>query len=706
MQFIINSRLFVSLTLACCSCCIQPKPLMADLPAVEAEAEPFEIMLKGAPQIVSLYEVPGSVSVLDAEELKAQSAVRFSDVAFAVPGLNYAGGSAAPRFFQIRGIGEFEQYEGAPNPSVGVVVDDIDFSGLGLPSTLFDIAQIEVLKGPQTNRYGASALAGVIRSESTSPGSLPSGVLELGAGNDSYASVGAAVGGSIFPGSDKLRARFSTSLNKQDGFRDNAYLQSDDTNSREERTSRLRVMAEPSNKTLLDFVLLDIDNNNGYDVFSIDNGLTTQSDRPGEDDLRAHAGSLRARVELEPGLTFESITTLLDATQSYSYDGDWGNNQFWEPYAPYDYEFQSERVRRTFSQELKVRSNPLAYAHGETPRWLAGTFYQRLNEETAIGEFADSFQYRDLDSEYRAKTNALFAEVEIPIQSGTALTIGGRAERRVSEYTDTRPSDLKPSDSMFGANISLTQDLNSAVRSYLTAARGFKGGGVNPGTLVPNEDRIYGPEYLWSFEAGIKGHFFDNALETELAAFYLKREDAQLKFAFQYDPSDPLAFTYVTSSAGEGDNVGLEGRAAYKISDSIKFFAQGSLLDTEYTDVPEANSALGGREQSHAPSWQYAVGAMYQPTDNWFMRVELQGKDDFYFDDSHDARSSAYELVNASIGYRTASWSWTIWGRNLLDEEYAVRGFFFGNEPPDFKPKEYVQLGDPVSFGTTVTIYF
>lgn len=92
----------------------------------------------------------------------------FSEIIALTPNFTWAGGSAAPRFFQIRGIGELEQYEGAPNPSVGLVFDDLDLSGLGLPMTLFDVEQVEVLRGPQATRFGANGLAGAISLRSLS----------------------------------------------------------------------------------------------------------------------------------------------------------------------------------------------------------------------------------------------------------------------------------------------------------------------------------------------------------------------------------------------------------------------------------------------------------------------------------------------------------------------------------------------------------
>jgi hypothetical protein len=122
--------------------------------------------------------------------------------------------------------------------------------------------------------------------------------------------------------------------------------------------------------------------------------------------------------------------------------------------------------------------------------------------------------------------------------------------------------------------------------------------------------------------------------------------------------------------------------------------------------VPEENASLEGREFSHAPNWQYLIGGRYSITDALFTRVEVTGKDAFYFDDSNNQRSSPYHLLNASIGYQCGDWGITGWGRNLTDEQYAVRGFFFGNEPPDFPNKKYVQLGDPRAFGVTLSYNF
>ena len=119
-------------------------------------------MVTASLRSTSVAELPQSVTVLDEETLRAAGVQHFEDVLGLIPNLNWAAGTSRPRFFQLRGIGEVEQYQGAPNPSVGFLIDDIDFSGVGMPATLFDTQQIEVLRGPQGTIYGANALAGLI----------------------------------------------------------------------------------------------------------------------------------------------------------------------------------------------------------------------------------------------------------------------------------------------------------------------------------------------------------------------------------------------------------------------------------------------------------------------------------------------------------------------------------------------------------------
>ena len=108
------------------------------------------------------------------------------------------------------------------------------------------------------------------------------------------------------------------------------------------------------------------------------------------------------------------------------------------------------------------------------------------------------------------------------------------------------------------------------------------------------------------------------------------------------------------------------------------------------------------------PERNYRLGlsAEWRSPAGWFAHIEGQAVDGFYFSASHDERAPSYRLVNLRLGFERARWQATLYARNLFNEHYAVRGFFFANEPPDWNPKRYIQNGDPRQMGLRVTFNF
>ena len=110
-----------------------------------------------------------SVTVINEEDIINRNAQHIEDILFAIPNINYSTGSSRGKFLQIRGIGERSEFTEPVNYSVGVIIDGIDFTGISLAASTFDVEQIEVLRGPQGTIYGANALAGLINIVSNSP---------------------------------------------------------------------------------------------------------------------------------------------------------------------------------------------------------------------------------------------------------------------------------------------------------------------------------------------------------------------------------------------------------------------------------------------------------------------------------------------------------------------------------------------------------
>ena len=86
------------------------------------------------------------------------------------------------------------------------------------------------------------------------------------------------------------------------------------------------------------------------------------------------------------------------------------------------------------------------------------------------------------------------------------------------------------------------------------------------------------------------------------------------------------------------------------------------------------------------------------------LRIEAGARDDYLFSDSHAVKSVAYQVLNASLHYASGPWSARLWGRNLLGEDYYVRGFSFGNDPRDgYVEHGYFQHGEPRRVGVSVS---
>ena len=163
-----------------------------------------------------------------------------------------------------------------------------------------------------------------------------------------------------------------------------------------------------------------------------------------------------------------------------------------------------------------------------------------------------------------------------------------------------------------------------------------------------------------------------------------------------------MSMRFFTDNAAEGETLGLEADVNWAISSAWEMYANVGLLDATFDEFIAPQGDLGGRDQAHAPRYTFSGGVAYRDDSGYFARLDVVARDEFYFDVSHDQKSSSYALLNARIGYEGESWLVHLWGRNLLDREYAVRGFFFGNEPPDFPNALYKRLGDPRQVGVTI----
>jgi outer membrane receptor protein involved in Fe transport len=700
-----------------------------------------EVLVSGYRKTMSL-EADTSLIVLDTSTIRAAAIANFEELVPLVPNMNLSGEGSRARYFQLRGVGEREQYEGAPNPSVGFFIDDIDLSGIGGVASLFDLARIEVLKGPQSARYGASALAGVVYMRSTDPQAETRAEAELTAGGDGLFSASAALGGAL---SGKLQGNVSVSGLQQDGFRRNVYLDRDDTHGRDEFTARAKLNWDIADDWSALLTGLYMDYANGYDGFTVSNDDVMQSDHPGEDSQRTRAASLRVTGQLSHQMDIVSITSGANSDIHYSFDGDWGNDEFWSGYGGYvyDYQYSNPRQRDSLSQEFRLLSSPEGRWFDDSTDWVFGVFWQQLDEDNRIsstGVYDDSaaenfcapcLTNRQSTSEYRADTWAVFASLESRLSDRWGLGLGLRHERWSASYQDTwsdinypgQPPggsscsqfDCSPDDDLWGGHVSLSYDFSNDLHGYARIARGFKAGGFNPSLAALQGVAVLGPELipyqaetLWNYELGLKGQWLHDRLAAELSLFYMDRDNAQLSQSSQQVEFDPNSFVFVTYN-GAASVQGLEASIRWQLNPAWEIHSVLGLLESNVGNTASTatvSPAAINRDLAHAPAWTFSLGGSWQHAQGWFARLDLHASDAFYFDISHNQRSQNYHLVNFRMGKEWRNWMLSVWGRNVFDEEYATRGFYFGNEPPDFSNTLYTRFGDPQQFGISLGYHY
>lgn len=694
-----------SLSLVACLCA---GPVAAVEPSRTALEE---IIVTSQLRAGNQLDLATSVSALDQAAIDARGAGHLEQLLGLAPNVNFAAGASRGRFIQIRGIGERSQFVDPVNPSVGLIIDGIDFTGLGLAASTLDIQQVEILRGPQGTVYGANALAGLISMTSQAPTAEPMAKVSAEAAQYGGRTLSAVGSGAL---NEKLSYRLAARKQQSDGTMENKHLDRNDTNNIDETVMRGKLRYRASEDLQLDFTLFHLDADNGYDAFSLYNTRKTLSDQPGRDRQKTLAGSLIGHWTGSEHFTLETTLSAASSDTEYGYDEDWAYPGF-HPWG-YSSTDNYRRDRDNLSTDLRLLSTDASALFNGRSSWVAGIYFR---DESESLERNQAF-----NSEFDTQNTAVYGQLRTALSASFDLVTGLRLERRNADYADSLAVESSKNENLWGGNLTLEYRHRENTLIYATLSRGYKAGGVNASIIsasasnpnIGSDQFEFGNEQLLNYELGIKGSWLESRLQAQLAAFYQHRSDVQAKQSV-FDPSDFSFDDYLTNAAG-GETSGVEIELNYLPSlanESLRLFASAGWLNaqfknfvsTSHVDARDDNSGtvlapvnLSGRDLAHAPNYQFFTGGEWSLTPNLILRLEAEGKDSFYFSNSHNQKSKGYQLLNARLSYLGENWELALWGRNLTDRDYQTRGFYFsnqfGNNPENgYAPEAYYQLGEP-----------
>jgi iron complex outermembrane receptor protein len=643
-----------------------------------------------------------SVTLFTGEAIRARGAQHLEDLLSAAPNVTSNAGASRNRFIQIRGIGERSQFVEPVNPSIALLVDGIDMTGQVAAATLWDVSQVEILRGPQGTLMGANALAGLVNLRTTPADENPGLVFSAGIENYNGRHLAMAAGGQL---SQATALRLSINQYKSDGYNSNTWLSRKDTNARDELSTRLSGSWQQGRHRIdATYYFFDVDN--GYDGFSLDNTRDTLSDEPGQDALRTNAGRFYWQREGETTLTAQ--ISQANTKTLYSYDEDWayvGIAPGWE-YSSFD-RYQRDKEMRSVEARLN--------GDGFAGLWVAGLYWRQEQEWL---ERTYTYLENPFSSNLEINTAALFGQLDIPIGDQVTAYFGGRFEQRRSKYADSARVDDDFDDNLWSGRGGIEWSMTPQHRLNIGISRGVRGGGVNASLLASveanqnTEPEKWSPFYrfdaeaLNSIEVGWHWQSTDERFTSHLTVFAMERFDQQVKQSLTIPRSDgSTAFIEYNDNAASGENNGLEWQAQWLPHPRLKLQATLGYLSADYKRYTTASGDnLSGRAQPQAPDLMGSMKADWQLLPQLRATLEFTHMDSFYFSDRHETKSASRDLLNGTIEWRKDRWRVSLWGRNLFNQQYTVRGFgSFGNDPrKEYAVEPYYQLGEPRVLGLTL----
>jgi outer membrane receptor protein involved in Fe transport len=693
-----------------------------------------EVVVTAQKRTESVADIPASVTVVGGQLLEQQHADDFQDLVPLVPGLSLTSDRPGSTRVTLRGVNT----NGVAS-TVGVYFDDVPFgSSSGLANAAissgdfdtFDIARVEVMRGPQGTLYGASSVGGVLKYVPNRPDTARFEGRFLGSAETvDNGDAGYSVTGMVnVPLGEKAAVRASGFYRLDSGFIDSigdnpipsltnpAVNVVDGTkivdglNSADRFGGRLAALFKPSEKLSINLAVqlqniesdadsvVDVDPSNLEPVYSDPVQSRYQSEFD-ETKYRVYSGTLdwdfgAARLESITSYgTFETdfqgdlaIATALTGGPPLS---SLVTLLFGSDDRPLSAVLPQTTSTDKFAQELRLVSPT-----SESFDWLVGAYYTK--EDSAIEQQILAVEANTdtvatgiptladvgLDSDY--KEIAGFANATWHATPRFDLSFGGRLshnEQVASQVSDgplvgglTEFDDVESSESPFTWSVAPRFEVNESSAVYARIATGFRPGGPNvlPPAAPADVPRTYDSDSLTSYELGLKtGGGAGDKFSLDLSAYYLDWEDVQLFLVVNNFG--------INGNGGTAVSKGFEFAASVFPTAGLALSLNGAFTDAELTqDTDPAVGGLDGDPLPYVPDWSVALSADYEWTVKGTSRAYVGGSLGYTgertveFDsrapDGSIRQLDSFTTFDLRAGVYSGRWSVELYGKNLTNE--------------------------------------
>jgi iron complex outermembrane receptor protein len=620
-----------------------------------------EIVVTAQKKAERLQDVPMSITVLDPQTLAENGQDRLVDYFYTVPGLNLSasafGGGGGTQYLTIRGLSSgFNQ-----NPTVGTVIDDIPVSGssnlnasqgTGPDLDPSDLAQIEVLKGPQGTLYGANSIGGLIKYVTADPSTTAfSGRVEVAGVDVPNGGLGYGVRAAAnIPISDTLAIRVSGFSRRDPGYIDDLTTGKNNFNSSDTYGGRVALMWRPSEDFSIKLSGLVHESTGNASLVNSDQNLQFP-----QGDLRftglpnsqqyttrfqLYAATINAKFA---GIDFVSLTGY-----SLNFLDQFGENEsyFAQPAfaggaisptvfpgatGPYGSNGETKFNVEKLSQEFRLSSSishwfdwrlGAFYTREDTPNSFQNINANSLNTGAIFGQL-----YTVGETPITFSERALFGDGTLHLTKHFDIEFGLRYSwnRQESGFTEsgplatlfygvtpysTPPDFANGSDFLYqaAAKYSFSENL----MAYTRVATGYRIGGpnsLNIDAVAAGAPATYKPDTSTNYEIGLKGNLLDNHLRFDVAAYYVDWHDFQINVNQNFIINGSSVPEGFTANAGNAKSEGIELAIEAQPIDGLTIDAQGSYDHAVLTqDLPATSLAMGSAGDPLPYSMRFSGG--------------------------------------------------------------------------------------------------
>jgi len=676
------------------------------------------VMGKSRKRTASIQTTAESVTALNSEGIESAGITDVSSFSALVPNLKFNSAQAVGlNFITVRGI---PQVRGGDAP-LAFVIDGVTIPDPSLLSQeLYDLALVEVVKGPQGALYGKNAIGGAVNIYTKEPTNRFSNKIKLGAGNGGSLQAQFVSSGALKK--DKIFYRFSTQYKNFDGLLTNEFLD-EKVDFRKDFNIRGQIKAKVSSNFTIAAT---------YQHFNIDGGATYYSVNPigtdgeftggildpnpedgnnvivadilGKSDMVNNYGNFKMDYNLG-SVKLQSITSINSVDRSTIGDLD---------FLELDGLTQAEEIStKTFNQEIRINNTKTDTKFD----WSLGGFYQNIKKDvvqngTTGVDFGGPFDFDTSDFINETKTIALFGFGDYKVTDKFTVSAGFRYDiDKFSQEDFLFVTNSERDNNEFQPKLSLSYKASEKVLFYANYGRGYRNGGYNA-DATDLFNREFDDEISDNYEFGFKTTSWNDRLIFNGSVFSSKLTNQQ---QYILDLNTFIAGVY---NYDETKIFGFELESRIRLTNYLDVFANFGLADAEIVEggttggtdgTTTDNSAYNGKKTPFVPVSSFAVGmeSSFKINDalkfNGFLNLDTTGKTYWHETNLAANTTDAYSLLEARLGLSFNNWKLEVYGKNLTDKQYYQ----------EFSPGEYVGSpddvawrGQPLTIGTSISVKF